>query len=84
MDIKKQYFVYAMKSIKDGRIYIGLSSNVERRLSGHNAGQTKSTKHYRPWKLVFKKCVGNRKLARQEERRLKSGSGKEFLKFLTK
>jgi len=77
MDI---YYVYAIKSGIDGRIYVGLSCNVERRISEHNSGMTKSTKSYRPWKLICSDKIGNRKEARIEEKRLKSGYGKELLK----
>jgi len=78
-----QYYVYAIKSYKDGRLYVGISRNPESRLIEHNAGMTKSTKPFRPWKIVFKKFVGDRKLARIEEKKLKSGYGKEFLKKIT-
>ena len=74
------YFVYTIKSKIDGRLYVGISENLEKRLIEHNKGQTKSTKAYRPWILVYKKFIGSRIEARKEEKRLKSGFGKEFLK----
>ncbi|HUT96218.1 MAG TPA: GIY-YIG nuclease family protein [Candidatus Paceibacterota bacterium] len=78
----KKYFVYAIKSGKDSRIYVGISENPERRLREHNNGDTKSTKFYRPWKIIYKKFAGTRINARNEEKKLKSGFGKEFLKSL--
>ena len=77
-----KYFVYALKSGADGRIYVGITNNIERRLNEHNNGSTKSTKAYRPWKLIFKSHFSNRLEARHEEKRLKSGYGKEYLKSL--
>jgi putative endonuclease len=38
------YYVYVLKSEKDGRLYKGLTSDLEKRLLQHNAGITKSTK----------------------------------------
>ena len=76
------YFVYAIKSEKDGRIYVGMSNNVQRRITEHNNGFTKSTKAWRPWKLILEKKINSRLEARVEEKRLKSGYGKEFLKSL--
>ena len=35
------FFVYAIKSEKDGRIYVGMCNEVEVRLKQHNAGKTK-------------------------------------------
>ncbi|OHA88345.1 MAG: endonuclease, partial [Candidatus Zambryskibacteria bacterium RIFCSPHIGHO2_01_FULL_43_25] len=76
------YYVYAIKSQSDGRIYVGMSENPEQRLLSHNKGDTKSTKNFRPWIFIYKKFVGNRNEARLEEKRLKSGYGKEFLKSI--
>ena len=75
------YHVYAIKNGK-GRIYVGISTNPEKRLLEHNAGMTKSTKPYRPWILIYKKFIGSRQEARNAEKKLKSGYGKEFLKSL--
>lgn len=74
------YFVYAIKSKKDDRIYVGISGNPEKRLCEHNSGEAKSTKFYRPWTLIYKKFIGSRAAAREVEKKLKSGCGKEFLK----
>jgi putative endonuclease len=77
-----KFFVYALVSDKDRRIYVGFSSNLEKRIIEHNSGKTKSTKGYLPWKLLYFEEVSNRALARQKEKYYKSGIGKEFLKSL--
>ena len=38
------YFVYAIKSRIDKRIYVGFTENVQKRLNEHNSGKTKSNK----------------------------------------
>ena len=76
------YFVYAIKSQKDGRIYVGLSSDISKRISEHNSGYVFSTKGYKPWKLIYKEEVKNRKEARKREKYYKSGFGKELLKSI--
>ena len=60
-------------------------SDPLRRVNDHNAGDTKSTKPYRPWRLFFIE-TDHQSLseARVEEKKLKSGFGKEFLKTLPK
>ncbi|MCD4704670.1 GIY-YIG nuclease family protein [bacterium] len=80
--MKSDYYVYAMVSIADGRIYVGISSNIKVRLKYHNSGNVFSTKGYRPWKLFYQEFVGNRIDARKREKYLKSGYGKEFLKSI--
>ena len=47
------YYVYAIKSVHRNYIYVGISSNIARRLDQHNKGQNKSTKPYRPFFLFF-------------------------------
>jgi putative endonuclease len=76
------YFVYAIQSAKDGRIYVGMCADISARLKEHNAGKTKSTKGFKPWKLIYKEELPNRIEARKREIYLKSGIGKEFLKSL--
>ncbi len=78
------YHVYAMKSEKDGRIYVGMAKDVEIRVVQHNKGKSKSTKGYRPWRLIYSEPAGARLQARVREKYLKSGVGKEFLKALEK
>jgi putative endonuclease len=77
-----KYFVYAIQSEKDDRIYIGLSKSPSTRLKDHNLGRVFSTKGYRPWKMVYIEEAGDRVAARKREKYLKSGTGKEQLKFI--
>ena len=73
-------FVYVIRSEKDGRFYVGMTENIQRRLKEHNSGRTRSTKGYRPWRVVFTEEYPNRTEARKREKYLKSGVGKEFIK----
>ena len=77
-----KYCVYAIKSRKDNRIYVGMMENAEKRLNEHNRGHTKSTKGYVPWVLIFIKEVPDRNEGRKWEKYYKSGVGKEYLKTL--
>ncbi len=76
------FTVYSLKSEKDGRIYVGFTEDLTRRLKEHNSGKTRSTKGWVPWKVVYTEAVDSREKARAREIYLKSGIGKEFLKSL--
>lgn len=76
------HVVYTIKSLKDSRIYVGMSKNLKRRLNEHNTGKVFSTKGYVPWKLIFTEEVKDRIEARSREKYYKGGSRKEFLKSL--
>jgi putative endonuclease len=73
-------FVYVLRSEKDGKLYIGLTNDVIRRLEEHNAGRVTSTKGRRPMKMVRLEKFLDRKKAAEREKCLKTGQGREFLK----
>ena len=72
--------VYVIRSLKDGRFYVGMTNDLERRMQEHQSGKTKSTKAFRPWKLIFTESYPSYLEARKREKYLKSGSGKELIK----
>ncbi len=80
MSEEKSYTVYALESEKNGMLYIGFTEDVDRRLREHNAGKSKFTKGYRPWKLVYTEVIYTREEARRREKYLKSTTGKRWLK----
>ena len=77
-----EYFTYALKSLRDGTLYIGMTSDTERRLKQHNAGKTSSNRHSAPFEIIYTKSFESRTEAREHEEYLKSGSGRESLKRL--
>jgi putative endonuclease len=78
------YYVYVISSESKKYIYVGLTNDVSRRFNEHNKGLNKTTKPYRPFKLILTENHNSRSEARDREKYLKSGSGKEFLKKLIK
>ncbi|MBP9103514.1 MAG: GIY-YIG nuclease family protein [Chitinophagaceae bacterium] len=75
-------FIYAIKSLSRNYLYVGMTNDLERRIAEHNNGENKSTKAYRPFKLIYSETFPDRISARAKEKYLKSGIGKEFLKML--
>ncbi|WP_026452575.1 GIY-YIG nuclease family protein [Aequorivita capsosiphonis] len=74
------YYVYILNSQKDGRLYKGLTDNLEKRVHQHNLGQNKSTKGFLPWSLAYYEEFQTRIETRAREKYFKSGEGREFLK----
>ena len=77
-----EYKVYAIKSNNRNYIYVGLTRDLNRRLSQHNYGKEITTRTYAPFKLIYTETFPDRVSARVREKYLKSGIGKEFLKSL--
>ena len=67
------YYLYILKSGKDGNIYTGLSSNLRQRVQQHVDGKVISTKHRRPLKLIYYEAYMNRTDAINREKYLKNG-----------
>jgi putative endonuclease len=76
------YYVYAIRSTSANYIYVGMTNNLDRRLRQHNNGESRTTKPYRPFVLIYSEIAENRIAARKREKYLKSGIGKEFLRSL--
>ena len=70
------FFVYILRSLQDGAIYIGQTGNLRRRLSQHNTPSSKSYMAKRgPWDLVHLEQHPDRSTAMHRERFLKSCAG---------
>jgi putative endonuclease len=74
------FYIYSIVSLKDQRIYVGISQDVTKRIKEHNSGKVISTKAFIPWRLFYSEYVGSSSSARVRERYFKSGGGKRRLK----
>jgi predicted GIY-YIG superfamily endonuclease len=74
-----QRFVYILKSLaKPDTYYVGLTSDVPRRLETHNEGLSVHTSEHRPWRTLVVIEFDEEAPALKFERYLKTGSGREF------
>ena len=74
-------YVYLIQSIPSpDQRYVGIASNIEKRLSAHNEGRSPHTSKYKPWKLVTYVAFSSDEKAREFEKYLKTGSGRAFAK----
>lgn len=74
------HHVYVLKSEKDQRWYIGCTSNIDERLSSHNAGSVRSTKSRCPFILLYQEEYTDKYEAFRMERFYKTATGKRKLK----
>jgi len=77
----KMHYVYLLKSVNNGVIYIGCTSDLEKRIEEHNLGKCFTTKKYLPLRLVYYEAYLSKEDAYMRERKLKQyGSGLQNLK----
>jgi len=65
------FYVYVLRSMKDSKLYIGLTSDLRRRITEHNRGQTKSTKYRKSFNLVYYEAYQDFRDAKVRELKLK-------------
>ncbi len=66
------YTVYILYSHKDGKLYVGCTSNLEERLKRHHTGYVAATVHRRPLEFVKAERFQDKAEAFTHERFLKS------------
>jgi predicted GIY-YIG superfamily endonuclease len=79
--MKNFHYVYLLISQADPSCrYTGITSNLEARIKGHNAGQVPHTAKYRPWTIETAVAFRCREKALKFEKYLKTHSGRAFAK----
>ena len=73
------YYVYVLKSQKDGKFYTGYTKNLKLRFEQHQNGEVLSTKERRPLELIYFEGCLNQQDATHREKYLKTHHGKMFL-----
>jgi len=68
----KYYYVYVLHSQKDHKLYVGYTSNLQKRLEEHNNGLVRATKYRRPMELIYWEGCLNQQDATRREKYLKS------------
>jgi len=76
------YYVYILFSKKLGKKYIGRTNDLRSRLRDHSRGDSSFTNRGKPWKLIYYEAFLLKNDATKEELFLKSGQGRERLKYL--
>jgi predicted GIY-YIG superfamily endonuclease len=73
-------YTYIIQSETDGSYYIGITSHLWKRMKDHNRGRNKTSRHSRPWKLIYKEKHEDYEVARRREKYFKSGKGRKWIR----
>lgn len=74
------YYIYILKSKKDKKFYTGCTNNLKLRFEQHQKGLVISTKHRKPFLLIYYEACISREDAYKREKYLKTYLGKMFIK----
>jgi len=71
------YYVYVLQNL-EGKFYIGITDDVDRRIEDHNDGRSRWTKSRGPWTLVWQSqnlSLGDARKLENILKRQKGGAG---------
>jgi putative endonuclease len=74
------FYVYILLSKKDNKFYVGMTSDLKRRIGEHKRGNVKSTKHRLPMKLICYEAYLTKGEAERREKYLKTSDGRKDLR----
>lgn len=81
----KDYYMYILASKRNGTLYIGVTNNLERRISEHQRNITEGfTKKYHVHHLVYYETTNDINSALQREKQLKKWNRKWKLELIEK
>lgn len=73
--LDSMYYVYILKTSKNGQLYIGYTADLRRRMSEHANGQSTYTSIQEMIELVYYEAYRSKKDARHREQVLKEFKG---------
>jgi putative endonuclease len=77
-----QFYVYIIYSPLLDKYYIGYTSDLEKRLTEHNAGISLFTSKADDWELKYSEIFSNRESAIQREKAIKGKKSRKYIEWL--
>lgn len=78
------YYVYVLVNKQSGKIYIGQTDDLEKRVRQHNERSFRKSSYTKTnkgeWVLAYKEELGSRKESMVREKQLKSFRGREYIR----
>ena len=74
------YYVYILKSLVDGGLYIGCTGDLENWIRSHADESVKSTKKRLPIELIYYEACSHKDDAFRREKYLKTTYGRRYIK----
>lgn len=78
------YYTYVLRSKRDGKLYIGWTGDLKKRVEKHNKGIVEATRKRLPLELMYYEACKSREAAILREKTLKTGFGRKYLKMRLK
>ncbi|MBI2263174.1 GIY-YIG nuclease family protein [Candidatus Berkelbacteria bacterium] len=76
------FYLYILKSKKDDKFYIGITNDLNDRISRHNSGKVTATRFRRPLNMVYYEKYQSYNEVIKRERYLKSLKSHKYINWL--
>jgi putative endonuclease len=76
------WYVYVLRSVRNGRFYTGSTGDLTKRLEEHARGKSPYTRYAGPFELIYSEEYQSRPEAVRRERFLETGKGRQVLESL--
>jgi len=73
------FYTYVLRSIEDGKLYVGFAKDLKKRLEEHNKGRVEATKSRIPLVLEYYEACNSKEKAIKREKYFKTGFGRKFI-----
>ena len=73
------FFPYVIEN-KQGKLYVGQTRDLKKRILEHNESGNGYTSKFCPWKIIYLEKFDSRKEAMSKEKYLKTGVGRDWIK----
>ena len=76
------FYVYILRSLKNGSFYVGSTQDLTKRVERHNLGGNLYTRKFKPFELVWSEVYNTRAEAVRRECQVKQWKSKKALERL--
>lgn len=73
------WYVYVLRSLSDGKRYIGFTSDLRKRMADHARGRSFATAPRRPLELIYYEACSQESDALRREKYFKDSGGRRYL-----
>ena len=73
------YYLYVLESLRDGERYVGMTTDLRKRLLEHQGGKSPATASRRPFSLIYYEACRSYADMKQREKYMKTTEGRRIV-----
>ena len=78
-----KFYAYVLRSLRNGRLYVGQTQDLQRRIFEHNSKRVQATRYQGPYEVIYVEIFPSRTDSMRRESFFKTGQGRAELKSIS-